>query len=149
MNKLITIEKGERYQFFATYDRFARRYDRYLRRSKDYIILKDITDINGNKVSNFVSFDYIKSFAKLNLVHGDRVSFRARVVACQSIGEALYYGYLNTYANIYYRLMNPSKVTKLISVVRPLPKNINYPYQSLYDEPSNSCPINIMNYVVK
>ena len=153
MRKLVTIEKGERYLFFGTFDRFSRRYDPYLKRSKDYIIIKDITDEHGNHVSNFVCFDYIKGFAKLMLQPGDRVSFRARVVACQSQGEAMYYGHLNAYANVYYRLMNPSKVTKLQSIMRPLIVPTWYPqpsyYQPTMSQTTSSCPINIMNHVVK
>lgn len=152
MAKLITLQKGERYQFIGTYDRYSRKYDKYAKRYRDYFIFKDITDENGNIVSNYVCFDYIKSFAILNLLPGDKVKFRARVVACVSSQEALYYGYLlNSHANIYYRLMNPTKVSKLIKAARPMvimrPQYNNLP--SLYNEPTSPCPINIGKYVVK
>ena len=115
--KLVKVEIGERYNFTGTFEKFSRRYDKNRQCSRDYFIIKDITDVNGNYICKYASFDNIQSFERLKLSPGDRVFFRARVVACQP-GDDTMYGFPNPYSKVYNRLMNPTKVGKLTNPVR-------------------------------
>lgn len=134
MKKLIKVKKGDRYNFTGIFDSFSIRYDKYAKRNKYYIIIRNVKDEYGNHVANYVSFDYIKTFSDLMLIPEDIIAFRARIVACQSMEEALECGFLNPYSNLYCRLMNPTKARKLIRAVERIP----------YREP---CKINISNLV--
>lgn len=115
--RLVKSNIGERYTFFGTFDRVSMRYDRY-KGTRKYIIITNITDEYGNYVSNYATFDYIKGFADLPLNPGDRVSFRARVVGCQDENDPWYGLYPDT--ELMYRLMNPTKVIKLINPIMRL-----------------------------
>ena len=133
MKRLVKVKKDDRYNLIGTFDRFSTRYDRHNQRNIDYIIIKNIETEDGEYVTNYTSFAYGKTFGELDLVPGDIVSFRARIVACQSTEEALDYGFYNPQFNVYFRLMNPTKGKKLYSAVKRIP--------------NNPCPINISNLV--
>lgn len=67
--------------FSATVDRFGRR--NVNRHNKDVvwtIVLKNITDKDGNLITDHLWLNLTKEFDKLNVREGDRLEFSARVV---------------------------------------------------------------------
>lgn len=129
--KLAKVEKYDRYLFYGTFDRAALRYLPYKGKCI-VIVITNVRDQYGNYVCNHVEFNDIKGFDRLHLEPGDGVSFRARVVACQNAEDAMY-GFINKYTGIYYRLMNPTKVTKLIC---PISHLIEQPQCKIKIEPT-------------
>lgn len=70
--------ENERRMFRGTFGGFSRR-----RKSQEFVwtlILKNITDKEGNLLTDHLWFNLNKEFDKLNLREGDRVEFSARVV---------------------------------------------------------------------
>lgn len=123
--KLVRVDTQDRYLFFATFDRFI--LSNGFRGVAQQIIFKDVKDEYGNIISNYVQFNNIKTFLKLNLHEGDIVCFHARVVACQNASEAMY-GFYNPYTRVYMRLLNPTKAQKLRSIAKSV-NDVSYRIQ--------------------
>jgi hypothetical protein len=67
--------------FSATVDRFGRRNINRLNKDVVWtIVLKNITDKDGNLITDHLWLNLTKEFDKLNIREGDRVEFSARVV---------------------------------------------------------------------
>jgi len=67
--------------FSATVDRFGRRNVNRLNKDVVWtIVLKNITDKDGNLITDHIWLNLSKEFDKLNLREGDRIEFSARVV---------------------------------------------------------------------
>ena len=118
MRKLVKVEKGIRCWFTGTFDRIAPVYIRERGRCW-FVVINNIVDEYGNSPCNCAYFADIKGFQELNLQQGDTITFRARYTICQNATEALY-GFRNSNDGLYYRLMNPTKITKLFSPVKSL-----------------------------
>lgn len=118
MNKLIKVNKGNRFLFYGIFEKSITRYIQY-KGVFEYTILRDIRDEYGNYICNFIEFKEVEGFKRLNLISGESVSFRARIVICQNASDSIE-GFINPYSGIYYRLMNPTKITRLICPVESL-----------------------------
>lgn len=124
--KLVRVDKQDRYVFIGKFDRFV--LTNGVRGVAQQIVFRDVTDEYGNKVSNYVQFDNIKTFLELNLHEGDLVCFCARIVVCQNANEAMH-GFYSPYTRTYVRLLNPTKAEKLRSIVRPVENKTSYRIQ--------------------
>lgn len=119
MSRFVKVDKSDRCLYYGTFAGTSSRYNKYKKKIEYFYIVNDVRDQYGNYMAKFVPFYDIKSFSDLHLQPGDVVSFRARFTICQDERDAIY-GFINTQTNVYYRLMNPTKVTKLYSPVRSL-----------------------------
>ena len=121
--RLIKDKKDDRYFFTAT---FVRESIYSGARGITYrLIFSDIRNIKGIKIAEYIEFNNMKNFNKLNLKPGDRVSFYARIVYFRNecpnwiypVGE-----------KIYPRLLNPTRGKKLICPVEQLHDDQNNDY---------------------
>lgn len=111
--ELVNTEYDKRYLFFGIFDHISISSNN--RGVSEQVVLRDITDENGNKIAKYVSFNHTKTFSSLHLVSGDYVSFYARVLKYQDAYSNMYNNY---YPNIYFRLFYPTKARKLIKPVQ-------------------------------
>lgn len=119
MTKLVKHKKDIRRTYLATFDRYSVTKNFY-RGRKYNMIFRDLYDLDSGKKANYVIFDCIKNFEKLNLKYGDAVTFRARDIV-----------YLKQWPNFNYdnpsnacvRLMNPTQGKKLVKPVKRITYN--------------------------
>lgn len=112
MQQLVEVNRRDRYLFIGTFKCYT--ITRGSRGYAQHIIIENVTDIYGNKIADYIRFANIKTFLKLQLNAGDKVSFYARFVDFAKLYSDCRYGY----NDIYPRLLNPSRATKLISPVK-------------------------------
>lgn len=103
-------QKGfdERHTFTGTFERFGIK--RGYKGPVETVLLVDIFDSNGKKMTDHLWFNKTKGFASLDLKEGDIIQFDARVAAC----EKGYKGYReDVYAPIKtdYKLSYPTKIS--------------------------------------
>jgi hypothetical protein len=108
MRKELAQDKGVRKKFRGIFSRVGKKIN-YKGYSEDTILLKNIIDIEANKVvADHVWFGFTKGFEKLVLSEGIQLEFEARVKEYRK-------GYINTHLNINnsaidYKLSHPSKI---------------------------------------
>lgn len=119
MSRFVKVDKNDRCLYYGIFVGTSSRYDKYEKRVRHFYVVQDVRDQYGNYIAKFIPFYDIKCFSTLHLQPGDAISFRARFIVCQDERDAIY-GFINTQTNVYYRLMNPTKVTKLYSPAKSL-----------------------------
>lgn len=118
LDKLVKVDKKDRYNFIGVVDRIAFRHIKN-KGMCPFVIMTNVKDEYGNHICNYAEFLMHKGFTNVYPVAGDVISFRARIVVCQKATDSMY-GFLNPYTGVYYRLMNPTKVRKLINPVKSI-----------------------------
>ena len=118
MNRLIKVDKKDRYNFIGVVDRIAFRHVKN-KGLCSFVVMTNVRDEYGNHICNYAEFLMHKGFTDVCPVAGDVLSFRARIVLCQKATYSMY-GFLNPYTGVYYRLMNPTKVRKLINPIKSI-----------------------------
>lgn len=114
MRKELKQMTGVRATFSATFKRFG--WKRDYGRDKKTLLLVDIADENGQRLTDHVWFSLTKGFEAFDLKPGDRLRFDARVKPY----EAGYRGQwweqaLENPPRIDYKLSHPTRITSLPS----------------------------------
>lgn len=108
MRKELKNRDGQREMFHGTFDRFGTKPNWHGFPEKT-VLLVNVTDANGNRVSDHLWFNLTKQFEALDLQHGDLIEFHARVKKY----EKGYFGYRE---DVYkpletdYKLSYPTKI---------------------------------------
>ncbi|GHN00447.1 hypothetical protein WSM22_19360 [Cytophagales bacterium WSM2-2] len=115
MRKELAAEKGNRKKFRAIFSRIGKKKN-YKGYSEDTILLKNIVDLETNKVmTDHVWFSFTKGFEQASLKEGDSLEFEARIKEYRK-------GYVNKSYKINnsstdYKLSHPTKIKKIKNLI--------------------------------
>lgn len=110
MRKVLALENEKRKKFKATFERLGKKTN-YKGYSEDTILLKNITDLETNRVvADHLWFSYTKGFEAITLTNGVLLEFEARVKEYKK-------GYVNQSLNLNnrktdFKLSHPTKIKK-------------------------------------
>lgn len=108
--KLEKIGSEERHRFRGTFERFGEK--KSFGHVKKTVLLVDITDLDGNLLTDHLWFNFTKGFEKVSPRAGDILEFDARVTEYEK-------GYRGYRDDVFcplswdYRLSNPTKIVKI------------------------------------
>jgi len=108
MRRQLANQAGERKKFHAVFARFGKKTN-FLGHSEETILLKNVVDLENQQiVADHIWFTYTKSFQKLRLEEGIRITFEARI-------KRYVKGYINRKYKIDHRqedfkLSHPTKI---------------------------------------
>src|SRR5258706_12860594 len=113
MRRELARQEGLRKKFTATFDRLGKKVG-YQGYAEETILLKNIADENGERMTEHLWFSYTKGFQKLKLSSGDHIEFEARIKEYQK-------GYVNRTLKMNnktsdYKLSHPTKI-KLVKKI--------------------------------
>lgn len=132
--KLVKVEIQDRYIFRA-------RFERYIITSGingigQQLLFRDLVTEYGVYFGDNIRFNNLLQLHRLNLQPGDLITFHARIVICQNAEDSMF-GFYNPQYGTYTRLMNPTKITKLIRPVKRLDYIVPYELQIIPYEKIN------------
>lgn len=114
MRKILKKMNKTRFPFTGIFVRFGTKTG-WTGKDEKTVLLKDIKNSSGEKVTDHLWFNYVKGMQILNLTEGDILSFEARVSEYQK-GYKGYREDIPRNLEIDYKLSYPNKITILKKV---------------------------------
>ena len=116
-NELMAIGSEERHTFKGVFERFGMKRG-WKGRTETTVLLTDIRDTEGDKITDHLWFNLTKGFCQAHLKQGDIIQFEARV-------DTYLKGYQGYRTDVYKpieldaKLSRPTKIKKVGSICQP------------------------------